>query len=77
MSALNDQIPTRAAAVTKSDTVSNFGCALFVGGAGNVVLTTEGGDVVTFTGVLAGTTLVQRFTKVMAATTATNLVRQW
>lgn len=74
---LNSQIPSNAAAVTPSDTVDNYGVALYVGGGGNVVLKTEAGQTVTFTGVLGGTTIVQRFTNVMAATTATALVRQW
>lgn len=74
---LNSQIPTNAAAVTPSDTADNFGVALYVGGAGNVVLKTEAGQTVIWTAVPAGTTIVQRFTNVMAATTATGLVRQW
>lgn len=74
---LNSQIPSNAAAVTPSDTTEAFGVALYVGGAGNVVLKTEGGQTVTFTAVPAGSTIVQRFTNVMAATTATSLVRQW
>jgi hypothetical protein len=74
---LNSQIPSNAAAVTPSDTADNFGVALYVGGAGNVTLKTEAGQTVTFVAVPAGTVIVQRFTNVMAATTATGLVRQW
>ena len=75
---LNSQIPKNARAVTPSDTTELFGVALYVGGAGNVALLTEGGDTVTFSSVPAGTTIVQRFTKVLSTgTTATNLVRQW
>jgi len=74
---LNSQIPSNASAVTPSDTTEAFGVAIYVGGAGNVVLKTEAGQTVTFTAVPAGSTIVQRFTNVMAATTATNLVRQW
>lgn len=74
---LNSQIPSNAAAVTPSDTADNYGVALYVGGAGNVVLKTEAGQTVTWNAVPAGTTIVQRFSNVMAATTATNLVRQW
>lgn len=74
----NYQVPSRAAAVTASDTTEICGSALYVGGAGNVSLVTEGGDTVTFSGIQAGTTLVIRFTKVRAtSTTATNLVRLW
>jgi hypothetical protein len=63
------------AAVTKSDaTVVNFR-ALYVGGAGNVVLDSPDGDTdVTFTGVPAGTLLPVACVKVKAATTATNIV---
>lgn len=75
---LNSQIPSKAAAVTPSDSTEIFGHALYVGGAGNVVMLTEGGQTVTFSGVPAGTTIVQRFTKILnAGTTATALVRQW
>lgn len=75
---LNSQIPFRAVAVTPSDSTEIFGHALYVGVGGNVAMLTEGGDTVTFTAVPAGTTLVQRFTKVLATgTTASALVRQW
>jgi hypothetical protein len=75
---LNSQIPFRAAAVTPSDSTEIFGHALYVGVGGNVAILTEGGDTVTFTGVPAGTTIVQRFTKVLATgTTASAIVRQW
>lgn len=75
---LNSQIPKSAAAVTASDSTELFGVALYVGNAGSVALLTEGGQTVTFANVPAGTTIVQRFTKVLATgTTATNLVRQW
>jgi len=74
---LNSQIPKNARSVTPSDTTEVFGVALYVGGGGNVVMLTEGGDTVTFANVPAGTTIVQRFTKILAATTATSLVRQW
>jgi len=74
--ALNDQIPSHAAAVTPSDSVSQNGCSIFVGGAGNVVMLTEGGDTVTFAA-QAGATIVQRFVRILAASTATLMVRQW
>lgn len=47
---------------------------LFIGGAGNVVVTTLDGNIVTFTGVLAGTILPIVVTRVRTATTATNIV---
>ena len=60
-----------AAAVTPSDsTVLDFR-ALWVGGAGNVAVTTRNGEVVTFSGVGAGTILPIQGTRVRAATTAT------
>lgn len=75
---LNSQIPKNALAVTPNDTTELFGVALYVGVGGNVVLLTEGGNTVTFANVPAGTTIVQRFTKVLATgTTAGSLVRQW
>jgi hypothetical protein len=74
---LNSQIPSNAAAVTTSDTADNFGVALYVGVAGNVTLKTESGQTITWQNVPAGTTIVQRFTNVMAATSASSLVRQW
>ena len=75
---LNSQIPKNAAAVTPSDSTELFGVALYVGGAGDVTLKTEGGTNVTWKAVPAGVTIIQRFTQVRATgTTATNLVRQW
>jgi len=69
------QSATRSGAVTKSDTNELKFKRLFVGGAGNVTIRHEGADsVTTFTGVLAGTTLDVSGNRVMAATTATNIV---
>lgn len=69
-----------AAAVTPHDTneLSTYCRALYVGGAGNVKLTTVGGDTVTFVGVPAGTTLAVRAKVVFSTlTTATSLVALW
>lgn len=68
-----------AVAVTKSDTTKLTPTqALFVGGAGNVAVLTVGGETVTFTGVIAGSILPVRVTKVLAAgTTATNITAIW
>lgn len=68
-----------AVAVTKSDTTELAPTqALFVGGAGNVAVLTVGGETVTFTGVIAGSILPVRVTKVLAAgTTATNITAIW
>lgn len=63
------------AAVVKSDaTVLSFG-ALYVGGAGSVVIkSVEGGADVTFAAVPAGTILPVSGVRVMAASTATSIV---
>jgi hypothetical protein len=51
---------------------------LFVGGAGNVKITTPYGDTVTYTGVLAGTYLFVEALKIFATgTTATNIVGEY
>jgi hypothetical protein len=76
----------RAAAVTPSDTVNipavtggtNNGCVLYVGGDGDLKVTTIGGDDVTFVGVLAGTFLPVHVLRVWSTgTTATNIVALW
>lgn len=70
------QTYTSAFAITKSDATvlpPTWG-GLFVGGAGAVTVTTLDGDLVTFTGVLAGQILPIVVTKVMASTVATNIV---
>jgi hypothetical protein len=66
-----------AVAVTPSDTVPlpQTGAKLYVGGAGDVTLVTEGGTTITFKAVPVGTTLWQRHTQVKATGTgATFLV---
>tara|TARA_R110000868_G_scaffold403307_1_gene680459 strand:- start:740 stop:982 length:243 start_codon:yes stop_codon:yes gene_type:complete len=65
-----------AAVVTPSDTADQgLVRGLFVGGAGNVSLVTAIGNTVVFTGVLAGSILPVRCTKVRSTgTTATNIV---
>lgn len=64
-----------AAAITPSDATVITGKAIYVGGAGNVAITTEGGAVVTFTAPPVGSIIPVAFTKVMATnTTATLLV---
>jgi hypothetical protein len=67
-------IPTYAEAITKSDTATNAFSYIYVGTTGNVVVTTEGGQTVTFTAVPAGQYIWVRTQKVMDATTATNMV---
>jgi hypothetical protein len=79
----------RAAAVTPSNTADipsvstqdgsgNNGCVLYVGGAGNIKVTTAGGDTVTFTGVLAGSFIPVQVLRVWSTdTTATNIIALW
>ncbi len=63
-----------AEAITKSDTESNAYSAIYVGGAGDVTVVTEGGTTVTFKAPPVGTILPIRTQKVTAATTATLLL---
>lgn len=64
-----------AANVTPSDTIDTAFRALFVGGAGNVKLTTAAGNTLTITGVTAGSVLPIEGTRVWnGSTTATNMV---
>jgi len=71
--------PKYHAAITKSDSTNftHFSTCIYVGGAGDVALVTENGDVVTYVGAVAGTQIVGRFKRVNSTnTTATNLVLQ-
>lgn len=62
-------------AVTPSDTASQPGLLLYVGGTGNVTLQTTNGVNVTFEAVPVGYYIPATFGRVMATgTTATNLV---
>ena len=66
-----------AAAVTPNDSadLSNTARALYVGGGGNVKVTTAGGDTVTFVGIVAGSIIPVRVVRVFSgSTTATNIV---
>lgn len=65
-----------AAAVTASDT-TNIGIArgIYVGGAGNLAVTTSAGNNVTFVGVAAGTIVPIQCVRVLSTgTTATSIV---
>lgn len=64
----------KAAAITKSDTVPNVFSAIYVGGAGDVTVTTQNGDLVTFKAPPVGTIIPVSTSLVMAATTATLLI---
>jgi hypothetical protein len=68
---------TRAAAVVPSDSADLPGHArsLYVAGGGNVAVTTTSGDVVTFSGVPAGSILPVQIRRVHATgTSATGIV---
>ena len=79
----------RASVVTPSDTADipsvstqdgagNNGCVLYIGGAGNIKVTTAGGDTVTFTGILAGSFFpVQVLRLWSTGTTATSVIALW
>lgn len=74
MSLINDTYEG-AVAVTPSNTTTIVGKAIYVGGAGNVAVTTVAGNVVTFTAPPVGTVIPISFTKIMATnTTATLLI---
>lgn len=58
--------------------IGNEGCYLYVGSAGNVAITTVGGDVVTFNNVPTGSILPIQVRRLMSTgTTATNLMALW
>lgn len=79
----------RAAAVTPSNTVDipsvstqdgsgNNGCVLYVGGDGDVRVTTAGGDTVTFVGLTAGSFVPVQVLRVwVTGTTATDILALW
>ena len=67
---------TRAEAVTPADSsdLTNVARALFVGTGGNLKVEMQGGDVITFTGVIGGTLYPFAVTKVFSgSTTASNI----
>jgi hypothetical protein len=75
MSGAVDTTYNGAQAVTPSDTTVIVGKAIYVGGAGNVAVTTAAGTVVTFTAPPVGSVIPINFTKIMATnTTATLLI---
>ena len=58
------------------DTIND--CVLYVGGAGDLRVTTTGGDTVVFNNIQAGTFLPVHVDKVWSAeTTATNIIALW
>lgn len=70
-----DSPAENAFAVTTADTdMANFTRAIYVGGAGNVAVTTVRGDTVTFIGVTAGSLLPIRCKQINTASTATDML---
>jgi hypothetical protein len=64
--------------MSSQTSMGNPGCFLYVGGTGSVSVVTIGGDVITFTGVPAGTTLPIQVLKLRATgTTATQVNAMW
>lgn len=78
MSQYQSLVADHAAPVVPSDgTVISPTLGLYVGGAGNVTVTTLDGAVVTFTAPAVGSIIPIRCNKVMAATTASLLIALW
>ena len=73
MSLINDTYEG-AVAVTPSGVTTIVGKAIYVGGAGNVAVTTAAGNVVTFTAPPVGTVIPISFTKIMATNTSATLL---
>lgn len=77
MSIIED-VPSDFIACTPSDSTVVTGCyGVYVGGAGDLAVRGIGstsGTTVTLVGVPAGTFVPGRFSRIMAATTATNIV---
>ncbi len=75
-----DSPAQRAADVTPSDStdLATSARSLWIGAAGDVRLTTVGGDTVTFVGCTGGSLLPVRAARVHATgTTATNIIALW
>ena len=71
---LNDQIASRAFAITPSDTAYISASGLYVGGGGDLVVEPEkGGGTVTIVAT-DGLLLPLRVVRVLAATTATDII---
>ncbi len=63
---------------SSQSTIGNQGCVLYIGGAGNVAMTTNGGDVVTLVGLNTGQFVPVQALRVSATgTTATNIIALW
>lgn len=75
-----DSPAEHGAAVTPNDStdLATTARALWIGGAGNVAVTTAGGSSITLTGAAAGTIIPVRVSRVLSTgTTATAIVALW
>jgi len=73
-------IPIHADAAVQSDTANlkTAVSAIYIGGDGNLKITTEGGEAVTFVGLSAGDIVPVSAVRIWSTgTTATNLVMMW
>jgi hypothetical protein len=61
-------------AMSSQTSMGNPGCFLYVGGTGNVSVVTIGGDIITFNGIPAGTTLPIQVVKLRSTGTTATLV---
>jgi hypothetical protein len=76
-SALNSPVCDGAAVVKSDETVIPTTRAIYVGGEGNLSVVMKCGATLTFQSVAAGSLLPIRVSKVLAATTATNILALW
>jgi hypothetical protein len=60
--------------MSSQTSMGNPGCFLYVGGTGNVSVITIGGDIITFNGVPAGTTLPIQVIKLRSTSTTATLI---
>jgi hypothetical protein len=61
-------------AMSAQTSMGNPGCFLYVGGTGNVSVVTIGGDIITFNGVPAGTTLPIQVLRLRSTSTTATLI---
>jgi len=63
---------------SSQQTIGNQGCVLYIGGPGNVTMTTNGTDIVTLVGLNAGQFVPVQCVKVFATgTSATEIIALW
>jgi hypothetical protein len=63
---------------SSQQTIGNQGCVLYIGGPGDIAVTTNGTDNVTFVGLNAGQFVPVQVSKIFATgTTATNIIALW